>query len=356
MVKSVPQTPETPVTRKTSTSKRFRSFRWEYWLMVFPGLVVLLINNYVPMLGIVMAFQKYQNIPKPKTGAWTWLPQYFYNIVQGFAKGNLPILSSLNESGELVQQKNLFGNFAYLFKSPDAWNMTRNTVLYNVIFIVLGLVVAVAFAIILSELRNRRGSKVFQSMMFLPYFLSWVVVSYLAYGFFGPESGFINRSILQPLGLDTIQFYSEPAYWPAILIFFNLWKYTGYNCVVYLASIAGIDPELYEAATIDGANRWHRIQHITLPQLQPLMIILTVLAIGRVFNSDFGLFYQLPRQQGALSDTTLVIDVYVFRALQQQNNFSMAAAAGLYQSIVGFIFVLGANLVVGKLDRDKAVF
>lgn len=339
--------------RKRRLSKLFA--RWEYLVMILPGLIVLLINNYIPMLGLSMAFQKYQNIPKPAHGPLTWLPQYYYNIIQCFVQGKVPIFSSL-VNGQLTQSKNILTNFLFLFHTPDSWTMIRNTVLYNIVFIILGLIIAVAFAIILSELRNRRTSKIYQSLMFLPYFLSWVIVSYLAYGFLGPDKGFINKSIIEPLGGKAVQFYTEPLYWPFILIFFNLWKYTGYNCVVYLAALTSIDPEFYEAATIDGASRWQRIRHITLPNLQPLMIILTVLAIGRVFNSDFGLFYQLPRQQGALFPATLTIDVYVFNTMRNLSDYSMAAAAGLLQSVVGFIFVFTANKVVQKLDHDKAVF
>ncbi len=353
MVKSVPQAPAQPVTRKTAPRKRFRSFRWEYWVMVLPGLVVLFINNYVPMLGVSLAFQKYNNVPKP--ASLGWVPQLFYNIIENFKRGNLPLVSHLDANGQIVSEKNIFGNFAFLFNSPDSWTITRNTVAYNLVFIVLGLIVSVAFAIILSELRNKRTAKVYQSFMFLPYFLSWVIVGYLAYGFFGNEYGFINKSILEPLGMPQ-QFYANPAYWPFILVFFNLWKYTGYNCVVYLAAITGIDTELYEAATIDGANRWQRIVHITVPMLKPLMIILTVLAIGRIFNSDFGLFYQVPRQQGALFATTQVIDTYVYNALVRLSNIGMASAAGLYQSVVGFVCIFLANAFVRKIDSEKAVF
>ncbi len=321
--------------------------------MILPGLFVLLINNYIPMLGVVLAFQKYTNVRKP--ASLDWVPQLFYNIIENFKQGNLPLVSYFDANGQIAQRKDVFGNFAFLFNSPDSWIITRNTVLYNIAFIILGLIVSVAFAIILSELRNKRTAKVYQSLMFLPYFLSWVIVGYLAYGFFGNEYGYVNKSILEPLGIPQ-QFYANPVYWPFILIFFNLWKYTGYNCVVYLAAITGIDTELYEAATIDGANRWQRIWNITIPMLKPLMIILTVLAIGRIFNSDFGLFYQVPRQQGALFATTQVIDTYVYNALVRLSNIGMASAAGLYQSVVGFVCIFLANWVVRKIDSEKAVF
>jgi putative aldouronate transport system permease protein len=322
---------ELPAKRKRGFVRLFK-LRWEYLVMILPGLIVLLINNYIPMFGIIIAFKNYK-----------MMGNFFENVL--FSP--LPVANG---------QPNFFGNFYYLFKGKVALEITRNTVGYNIIFIVIGLVAAVAFAIMLSEIRNRRTSKVYQSLMFLPYFLSWVVVSYLAYSIFGPQYGFVNKSILEPLGIKAQQFYAQPAFWPFILVFFNLWKYTGYNTVVYLAAITAIDPELYEAATIDGASRWQRIKNITLPQLQPLMIILTVLAIGRVFNSDFGLFFQLPRSQGVLFPVTETIDTYVYRALRLNNAVGMAAAAGLYQSVVGFAFVITANWVVKKLDSEKSVF
>jgi putative aldouronate transport system permease protein len=341
-----------PAKRKRGLAKLLR-LRWEYLVMILPGLIVLFINNYVPMFGIIMAFQKYNYVEKPDS--LNWIPQYFFNIVENFRRGNLPMLSSIDANGDIVSKKSIFGNFAFLFNNAGSMEAARNTLLYNLVFIFLGLIVSVAFAIMLSELRNKRTAKVYQSVMFLPYFLSWVIVGYLAYAFLSNENGFINRSILESFGLQQ-QFYSKPGYWPFILVFFNMWKYTGYNCVVYLAAITGIDPEYYEAATIDGANRWQRIWHITIPQLKPLMIILTVLAIGRIFNSDFGLFYFVPKQQGPLLVTTQVVDTYVYRAMTQLHNFGMAAAAGLFQSVVGFICVFSANWFVRKLDREKAVF
>lgn len=336
MEKLMPQAAvKIPSKRKRGLSRIFRA-KWEYLVMILPGLIVLAINNYIPMIGIIIAFKSYH-----------FYGNFFLNLI----KSPLPSVDG---------KENVFGNFYYLFRGPDAWTITRNTVLYNIAFIILGLVLAVAFAIILSELRNRRTSKVYQSLMFLPYFISWVVVSYLAFAILSPNLGFINKGILEPLGLvkpgKGLQFYTMPFVWPFILTFFNVWKYTGYNCVVYLAAITAIDPELFEAAMIDGATRWQRIKHITLPQLQPLMIILTVLAVGRVFNADFGLFFQVTRNQGAIASTTNVIDLYVYNALRQYNNVGMASATGLYQSVVGFIFVFSANWIVRGIDREKAVF
>jgi putative aldouronate transport system permease protein len=242
------------------------------------------------------------------------------------------------------------------FKGPYAFNITRNTILYNLAFILLGLVIPVAFAIMLNEMTNKRTAKVYQSVMFLPYFLSWIVVSYLAFSFFSIENGFLNRSLLDAFGIEPVKWYFEPKYWPFIITFFQLWKYTGYNTVVYLAAISGFDPEYYEAAEIDGASKWQQIRYITIPLLRTLMIILTLLAIGRIFNADFGLFYHVPRNSGQLFTVTDVIDTYVYRALRNSNNISIAAAAGTYQAIVGCVTVFTANFIVRKIDSDKALF
>ncbi len=298
---------------------------WPLLVMLFPGIIVLLINNYIPMLGIVIAFKKYR-----------LLGNFFESIIMSEWIG--------------------FKNFEFFFKTPNAFIITRNTILYNVVFIFLGLVIPVFFAITLNEIRNKIFSKFYQSIMFLPYFISWIIVSYLAYALFSIDSGFINANILAPLGIDKVSWYFEPQYWPAILTFFQIWKYTGYNAVVYLAAISGIDSEYYEAAAIDGATRWQQIKNITLPMLQPIMIIMTLLAVGRIFNADFGLFYNVPKNSGALFEMTDVIDTYVFRALRNSNNVGMAAAAGCYQAVVGCITVFTANFIVRKIDSDKALF
>jgi putative aldouronate transport system permease protein len=291
------------------------------FLMLLPGTLILFFINYLPMAGIIIAFKSID-----------------------YAKGFF--------GGDWIG----FKNFEFFLATPDAFVITRNTVLYNLAFIIVGLVVSVFFAIILNELVNRKLARLYQSTMFLPYFLSWIVVSYLAFAFFSAEFGFVNSTILAPLGVEPIQWYTEPKYWPFILTFFNIWKYTGYNSVIYLASIVGIDTEYYEAAAIDGASRWQQIKHITLPMLTPLMVILTLLAVGRIFNADFGLFFQVTRNQGALFDTTNVIDTYVYRALMNSGDIGMASAAGLYQAVVGFILVFGSNFIVRKIDKEKALF
>ncbi|NLM11573.1 MAG: sugar ABC transporter permease [Clostridiaceae bacterium] len=298
---------------------------WPLFVMLIPGVAILIINNYIPMFGIVIAFKRYR-----------FHGNFINSIIQSEWVG--------------------FRNFEFFFKTPYAYQITRNTILYNMAFIFLGLVVPVAFAIMLNEITNKRTAKVYQSVMFLPYFLSWIVVSYLAYSFFSIESGFLNRSFLASLGIEPVKWYFEPKYWPFIITFFQLWKYTGYNTVVYLAAISGIDTEYYEAAEIDGATKWQQIRHITIPLLRSLMIIMTLLAVGRIFNADFGLFYHVPRNSGQLYPVTDVIDTYVYRALRNTNNISMAAAAGTYQAIVGCITVFTANFIVRKIDKDKALF
>lgn len=321
--------PKEPVLQENIKERRslFKEFckNWPLFVMLTPGVLILIINNYIPMFGVVMAFKQYR---------------YYGNFITNLIRSRWVGLK----------------NFDFFFATPYAFQITINTIAYNLVFIILGLIVPVAFAIMLNELRSKRLAKTYQSFLFLPYFLSWIVVSYLAYSLFSVENGFINRSILAPLGFEKIRWYAEPAYWPFILTFFQMWKYTGYNVVVYLAALSGIESEYYEAASIDGATRFQQIRHITIPMLQSLMIIMTLLAVGRIFNADFGLFYNVPRNSGALYDVTDVIDTYVFRTLRDTNNLGMAAAACTYQAIIGCITVFTANFIVRKIDKDKALF
>ncbi|MFC4598680.1 ABC transporter permease [Cohnella hongkongensis] len=289
--------------------------------MMVPALVYFLINNYLPMLGIVIAFKDVN-----------------------FAKG---ILNS-DWAG--------FKNFEYLFKTRDAWIITRNTILYNGSFIFLNLFFALAAAILLNEVANRFFKRVYQSLLLLPHLISSVIIGYLVYAFLNMDTGFMNKTVLPLLGLDEISWYSEPQYWPFILPIVSIWKQAGYLCVVFLASIVGIDKEYYEASTIDGASKWQQIRGITIPLIMPVIMIMTLLQIGRIFYSDFGLFYQVPLNSGAILDTTNVIDTYVFRALINLGDIAMSSAAGVYQSLVGFVLVITANLVTRKINRDNALF
>ncbi|MGO4789010.1 ABC transporter permease [Paenibacillus sp. 2KB_20] len=291
------------------------------YIMMIPGLIYLLINNYVPMAGIIIAFKH-------------------INWNKGIIDSPFAGLS----------------NFEYLFKTKEAWIITRNTLGYNLAFIILGTVLAVAIAIVLNEIRSKFWKKSYQTMILLPYLISIVVVSYLVFALFSSESGFINHSILEPLGLKSISWYTEPKYWPYILTIVHLWKTVGYSCIIYYATVVGIDRGYYEAAVIDGANRWKQIVHITLPSLKPTMITLVLLAIGTIFYSDFGLFYQVPMDSGPLYDVTNTIDTYVYRGLIKLNDVGMSSAAGVYQSLVGFTLVYIANRLVIKFSKENALF
>ncbi len=315
------------LTKPKPIKKLFKGVRTNatFFAMLLPGLFVLLINNYIPMFGVIIAFKRYR-----------FNGNFFKSII----------------TSEWIA----FKNFEFFFKTPQAFEVTRNTILYNLVFIALGIIIPVFLAIALNEILNKKLSNFYQSIMFLPYFLSWIVVSYLAYSMLSIENGFINRSIINALGLESINWYSEPKYWPFILTFFQVWKYTGYNAVVYHAAISGIDSEYYEAAAIDGATKFQQTRFITIPLLQPVIIIMTLLAVGRIFNADFGLFFNVPKDSGALYGVTDVIDTYVFRALRNSNSVGMASASGLYQAVVGCITVFTANYVVRKIDRDKALF
>lgn len=308
---------------KTETGKKLRKL-WRYaplFAMVIPEIIYLIINNYLPMFGLIIAF-KDVNFAK---GIWAsdWVG---------------------------------FKNFEYLFKTSDAMLITRNTILYNAAFIIINLVIALAVAILLNEVKNKLFARFYQSVILIPYLISMVIVGYLALALLSGENGYINKQILPMLGIDPISWYSEPKYWPLILTIVNIWKHVGYLCVIYLAAIIGIDPEYYEAATIDGASKWQQIMNITVPLITPVITIMTLLQIGRIFYSEFGLFYQVPLDTGALLPATNVIDTYVYRALLRLGDIGMSSAAGLYQSVVGFILVLISNYVVSKRNRDNALF
>ena len=290
------------------------------YIMALPGLLYLFINNYMPLPGLVLAFKK-------------------YNAKKG-------IFGSKNVG---------FKNFKYLFATKDAFVITRNTILYNVVFIIINTVLAVFVAILLAEMTSKL-KKIYQIIILLPFMISMVIVSYLVFGFLSNDNGFLNNTILKALGKEPVQWYMQKQYWPFILVFVNAWKVIGYNCIIYLSTILGIDRSIYESASIDGAGKWTQIAKITIPLLKPTIIMMTLLAVGRIFYSDFGLFYQVPQNQGALFSVTNTIDTYVYRGLLELGDMSMASAAGLYQSVVGFICILTANLIVRKLDSESALF
>lgn len=303
--------------------KRFRNNK-ELLLLTIPGAIWFLVFAYLPMFGVIVAFKR-----------WRIHGGFFESLMNSKWVG--------------------FDNFKFLFKSSDAWLITKNTVLYNLVFIILGIVLPVTLAILLNELLNKKLAKFYQSSMFLPYFLSWVVVSYCLYAFLSPEKGYVN-GILQSMGGKGISWYTEPKYWPFIIIFMSQWKAVGYGTVVYLASICGIDKSYYEAAMIDGASKFQQIKYITVPLLKPVMIIMFITSIGGMFRGDLGLFYQLPKDSGALYSVTNVIDTYVYRGLMNLGDIGMSSAASLYQSFVGLILIVTSNAIVRKVDEENAFF
>ena len=246
-------------------------------------------------------------------------------------------------------------NFEFFFVSQTAWRVTFNTLRLNILFIIIGTAFGLLLAIVINELRWKRYSKIVQSTYLFPYFISWIVASYMVYSLFSTQYGLINR-FLQSVGITGRNWYTDPQPWPAILTTLNVWKFTGQRTVVYLAAIVAIDPALYEVAEIDGASRWQRIRFITLPHLLPVVAILSLLAVGRIFYADFGMIYAIVRDNGLLYPTVDVIDTYVFRALRIYGNPAQAMAVNLYQSIVGFILVFGSNWLVRRAFPEGALF
>lgn len=285
------------------------------YLLAVPAIVYTFIFSYLTLPYIAIAFEKYN-----------------------FRTGLFSPFSGL-------------ANFRYFFASSWAWTVTRNTLVINVLFLIAGTICSVLLAIILNEVKAKKFLKVSQSMMLFPYFISWVIVSYMLQGILGTETGLINNM----LGMR-INFYSTPSYWYPILLILNIWKNTGYNTIVYLAAITGIDEGLYEAAYIDGASRFKRIIHITLPLLMPTICIMTLMSVGRIFYGDFGMLYAIIRDNGTLMPIAEVIDTYVFRTFKNTGDPSLSMAIGLYQSVVGFILVFTANWIVRRNFPEGALF
>lgn len=295
--------------------------------MVAPGAIWLLLLRYLPMGGIILAFKNYKIYPKD--------PTFLNNLIHSKWVG--------------------LDNFKFLFTTGDSWVMIRNTLAYNIVFIILGMIIPVAFAIMMSELSKKFVAKTYQTLMFFPYFLSWVVVSYFLNAFIDAQYGLIPMA-QRAAGETAVSWYTTPGPWPYIIVFANLWKNVGYSTVLYLAAITGIDQTQYEAAAIDGASKWQQILHVTLPNLRTMIAILFILNVGKIFNADFGLFWNVPMQNGALFSVTQVIDTYIYRVLMNTGNIGQSTAAGLLQNIVGFICIIGANAVVKKIDSDSTLF
>ncbi len=293
---------------------------WVLYLMAAPAVVALFIFSYLPMAGLVMAFQN-------------------LNIAKGIFKS--PFVG--------------FKNFEFLFSTNDAWVITRNTVLYNLVFIILGTFLSITLALLLNEMTFKRYTKALQTIYMMPNFLSMVVVATIVYAFLKPSDGFVNV-MLKSLGMDPVSWYNTPGPWPFILVLVHTWKGTGYSAVIYLAVISGISSEYYEAAALDGASRLQQMIHITLPHLRFILCINLIQAVGGIIRGDFGLFYTVTRNSGPLYPVTDILDTYIYRGLTTLNNPGMSTAAGLYQSVIGFIMVLTANKIVSKIDSDCAMF
>lgn len=318
-------------TRKTSTEKlkgvNSRKKNLILLTMVLPGAIWLLLLRYMPMFGIVMAFKNFQIYFKA--------PSLINNIAHSPWVG--------------------MQNFKFLFATSDCWHMLYNTVGYNLVFIILGTIISVAFAIMMSELTTKFIMKTYQTLMFFPFFLSWVVASYFLYAFLAPGDGLLVH-LFPNLAATKAGWYNFTKPWPYLIIFANMWKNVGYTVVLYIATIIGIDSSLYEAARIDGASKWQQIRYVTLPHLRTIIIVLLIINVGKIFNSDFGLFYTVPMNSGSLIPVTQVVDTYVYRALLGTGDVGMSTAAGLFQSTVGFVLVLITNAIVRRVDPDSAMF
>lgn len=285
-----------------------------------PALVFFLVLNYLPMAGIIVAFKRF-SVAKGIWGSpWAGLE-----------------------------------NFRFLFSTNDAWRITRNTVLYNLVFIVLDTTVSIFIALAIDQLKSSKSVKFFQTVNFFPHFISWVVAGCMLYAFLQPQYGLLNRMITS-FGGQPLSWYMESKYWIFILPVMHVWKNFGYTSLIYYAGLLGIDPSYYEAAQIDGATQWQITTRVKIPLLRSVIVVMLLMSVGKIFYADFGLFYNLPRNIGILYETTDVIDTYVYRSLKISGNIGMGAAAGLYQSILGFVLVLGTNALVRKIDDDMALF
>ena len=314
-----------------STSTKPRRKRWtsddtELTLLGLPAAIWYAVFCYLPMFGLIIAFKNFKITP---------------------GRGFLYSLFHSDWAG--------FDNFKFFLTSNTFTMLLRNTLLYNILFIVLNIVIPVTLAVLINQIYSRIASKAYQTMMFFPYFMSWVVASYFLDAFLNQDNGLIN-SILRNAGKEPIQWYMSAGVWPFILIFMYLWKSTGYNMVIYLSSISGIDTTLYEAAVMDGANKRQQVWHITLPCLKSVIIMMFILNVGKVFYSDFGLFFQLSQgASGSIFKTTATIDTYVYNALQSSTPIGMTSAATFFQSVACCITILLANANVKKIDEDSAI-
>lgn len=304
--------------RKKNWIQVFRD-NFELLLLTIPALLCFIIFNYLPMFGVIIAFKDFTY-----------------------------------DKGILGSRWNGLKNFEFFFTSQDAWRITRNTIGYSMAFMVTGTIAAVAVALLLYEIRKKNALKIYQTIIILPRFLSWVVIGFITYIMLNPVYGVFNQ-VLKVFGIEGVQWYSSVQYWPFIIIFINIWHGVGMGSIVYYASLMGIDSSLYEAAEIDGASRWQQVWNISIPFLIPLMAILNILAVGNIFRGDFGLFYNIPRDVGRLYPATDIIDTYVFRGLKT-GDIGMSSAVGFFQSFVGLVLVFTTNKIVKKVSPENALF
>lgn len=293
---------------------------WVMWIMIVPVIIYVLIFSYAPMPGIILAFKKFNYRDGILGSPWIW-----------------------------------FDNFEFLVKGSILWRLTRNTVLYNIVFMLADVVFQIAVAIMLNEIIQKWFKKLSQSLMFLPYFISWVLVQSIVYGIFSYEYGLLNN-ILKTIGADPVNIYAMGGIWPALLTFFHEWKGLGYGVVIYMAAITGISSEYYEVAKLDGATKWQQIRLITLPLLKPTAITLLLFAVGKIMKGQFELFFQLVGNNGTLFNVTDIIDTYVFRTITTNFDPGMSTAVGLYQSLFGFILIMTVNHIIKKVQPDYALF
>ena len=294
--------------------KKLNAKQWQLISLVLLPVLFVVVFNYIPMFGVIIAFKNYRY--------------------------DLGILKS-----EWVG----LDNFIYFFKTNDFW------LVMNFAFIILGMLAAIALAILFYEVKGKRAIKTYQTLSIFPHFLSWVVVGYIGYAFLQPNHGLVNN-LIKVFGGEGIDWYNKPSVWPGILIIVSIWKAVGMDCIIYYATMMGIDSSLYEAASIDGASKWKQILHVTIPSIIPIIVILGIMKIGNIFRADFGLFYQMTRNIGALYETTDVLDTYIYRTMRVFGDMSTSAAMGLLQSVVGFVLVVITNAITKRIDSDLSLF
>ena len=310
----------TKALNNTKTMKRDRVTQMKLWSFCIIPILLIVVFCYIPMVGIIIAFKDYRYDKGIFGSPWVG-----------------------------------FNNFKFFFESNEFFRITWNTLSMNLIFIVVGIACAVLVAVMLFEIRSKLKVKTFHTILITPHFVSWVIVAYVVYGFLNPEYGLVNQ-FLTSIGMEKIQFYSIPGVWPVILLISFIWKHVGMDSVLYYATLMGIDESLFEAAALDGATEIQKARYITIPSLIPIITLLAIMKIGGIFRADFGLFYQVPRNVGALYETTDVIDTYIFRNLRTLGNMGMSSAVGLLQSVVGFVLVLLTNYLSKKVDPDGGLF